>query len=70
MLAYVFFFHPVFSLIKLSNHESVVATSNDNNAGLETGVEANALFQQAMFVEQNHFHLHSIQAVAESIVRD
>ena len=43
--------------------------ANQGTPLLPTGVEANALYQQAVFVEANHFHVHAGQAVSESIYK-
>ena len=43
--------------------------SNQGTPLLPTGIEANALYQQAVFVESSHFHQHIIQAGKETYYR-
>jgi glutathione S-transferase len=43
---------------------------NQGTPLLPTGIQANALYQQAVFVEFSHFHLHGILAANESIIRE
>jgi len=42
---------------------------NQGTSLLPTGVQANALFQQAVSVEASHFHYHAMQAATEMIYK-
>ena len=46
--------------------------SNQGTPLLPPGLqlEANALYQQAVFVELNHFHQHGFLAASETIVKE